>query len=151
MSELPPDAPSDAMNSIAEGLELLDRISDESAQRTGAQPSHSATISKEGDTIEIVDHGAKLRVDSAGLAFNEWDAQYYEVLVRRIDRRWNKYLVYMDAEPDWDSGEAGQKKLQMKNTRNALCADLNELVDLFETVLKVSLPDHYSHFRICGQ
>jgi hypothetical protein len=145
------DARGDAMQAISNGLQLLDQIADETARRAGEQPVHSASARRTGRNLEIVEHGYAVEVTPDELAFNEWDAPYYEVLQNRIRQRWQQYLKYLDEEPGWKPHEAGQKKLQMNQVRDELCKDLYELVDLFESVLKMSLPDHYSHHRVCNQ
>jgi len=143
--------PMSALTLIGTGLGLVDRFYD-LAKKWKGEPAgeHSVNVDAEADKLVVRAHGQVQEVSADELQMSAFDQVRHDTLMERITIYWTRYNA-IDVERAAAAGdEKARLGVQMDRLRDELCPDFRQLVKMYETILRVSLPDHYTLYDVCA-
>lgn len=140
------------ISGISMGLKLVDQFRELAIRFMGKRPhAPSASVDQEGDSLQIKDHGNVVEtIDASQIQVGELDDVRLNALQRRIKANWELFNELYAQEPLLATEERARIKMRMDKMQGELCEDFRELVGLYERVLGISLPDHYSLYEVCS-
>ena len=143
--------PMTAITTISAGLKLVDQFRELALRFMGSAPkAPPARAEQSGDVIEIKHNGQVTEeVKAEALRLDHWDDVRYRALETRTRLSWTLFNELDTQLPLLAGLQLAQVKLQMENTKQALCVDFWEMVGIYERALGVGLPDHYKLFEVC--
>ncbi|GEM_PF-2329404 len=137
---------------IAAGLKMVDQFRDLALKFLGKKvtpPSAIAAQTQSGDAIQIKYQGQIVQeITSSRLDLHNIDEVRLDALRKRIDINWRLFNKHFADLPLASQDERARIELKMERIQAELCADFRELVGLYERILGVSLPDHYSLYEV---
>jgi hypothetical protein len=138
---------------IGSGLKLVDQFRDLALKFIGKKPTPpSAIAEKSGNAIEIKSHGRVVqRIEGNSLRLNEFDNVRFRALDQRVKLNWTLFNELYAQLPILSIDERVRIEIRVSKIKEELCQDLREIVGLYEGVLGVGLPDHYSLHEICAE
>jgi hypothetical protein len=144
--------PETVITTISLGLKLVDQFRELVLRFFGRPaPAPSATAEQSGNAIEIKSHGQVYqRVESSQLKMDSFDEVRYRALEQRVRMSWSLFHELFAQLPLLPTDEQVRIKLRMERIKEELCQDFRGMVRMYEELMGVSLPDHYSLYEVCG-
>ncbi len=141
------------MATISAGLALIDKFYDLATKVKGEEPgphSFELEVNKEQKKLTVKEHGhVTHEMEEKDLRLGEFDQVRHDTLKRKIERNWKKYNA-LDEEKDMAAVEERIRLEQhMDKIKTTLCSDFRELIQIYEDVLGMVLPDHYTLYQVC--
>jgi hypothetical protein len=142
--------PLSVMAAIGAGLGLVDRFYDLVKKLRGERAGqHSVQVDAANDRLIVNDHGYVQEFTADQIQMSEFDQRRHNALMARIDINWTRFN---DIDVERAAASADEKSrlgVQMGRLQEELCKDFREVVGMYESILGVSLPDHYTLYDIC--
>ena len=141
------------MGAISGGLALIDKFYDLATKVKGEEPgphSFQLEVNEEQKKLTVKEHGNVTReMEEKDLRLGEFDQIRHDTLKRKIERNWKKYNS-LDEEKDMAAAdERIRLEQKMDDIKTALCEDFRQLVQIYEEILGIAFPDHYTLHRVC--
>ena len=140
------------INAISLGLKLVDQFREMVIRFRGDKPhAPSASVDQEGDALQIKEHGQVVQqVDATQIRMGDVDEVRLRALERRIKVNWELFNELFSQEPLLAVEERARIKIRMDRMKDDLCEDFREMVRMYEQILNIGLPDHYSLYEVCS-
>lgn len=143
--------PATALALIGTGLGLVDRFYDLAKKWKGEEAGeHSVKVDRKEDKLVINDHGYLQEVTAHELQMSAFDKRRHDALMKRIEIHWAQYNDIDEARAAAAADEKARLGVQMNRLESELCPDFQELVRMYESILRRGLPDHYTLYEICA-
>lgn len=136
---------------IGSGLAVVDQFVNLAERlNSGRATDHGGHVEAREDAVVIVDHGHVTEVAAGDLDLDAFDRERYDALWARVKINWKQYNG-LDVERAMASAdEKVRLGVRMDHLKAELCPDFRDVVRMYEAVLHVHLPDHYSLYSVCG-
>jgi hypothetical protein len=143
--------PISIITAVGAGLKLIDQFRDLAIKVSGRTPSPPSTLAtKEGSAIEIKAGGQVLqRIESSQLKTGSLDDVRFRALEHRIASNWALYYGNYSELPMLAADERVRVQVRMERMKQELCQDFRSITKMYEDILGVGLPDHYSLYEVC--
>lgn len=143
--------PATLLTLIGTGLALVDRFYDLAKKWKGQKVGeHKVKVDSEKDKLVLNYYGLEQEIAADELEMSAFDRKRHDTLRKRIAIHWDQYNEIdadrASAAPD----ERARLGAQMNRLEEELCPDFRELVGMYETILRRSLPDHYKLYEVCS-
>ena len=142
--------PMTVLTLIGSGLGIVDKFYDVAKKWQGEKAGeHSVTVDAAEDKLVISDHGHVQEISADELELSAFDKRRHDALSQRIDILWAQYNDIDVARAAAAADEKARLAVQMDRLRGELCPDFRSVVQMYEKILRRSLPDHYTLYDIC--
>ena len=143
--------PASLLGLIGSGLSLVDQFYDLTKKLRGEEPGeHRVNVKTEEAKIVVSENGYEQEIEAHRLNLAAFDRVRHDALRKRINTLWKRYNGIDVKRASASADEEIRLTIQMDELREQLCPAFRELVGMYENVLGVGLPDHYTLYDVCA-
>jgi hypothetical protein len=136
---------------IGTGLGLVDKFYDLNKKILGENPGdHRVSVEPQQNKLVIIDNSYRQEVNADDLNLNNFDQIRHDALRETIRINWETFNGLYVERARASADEKVRLKIRMDDLKSELCPDFKELVRMYEEVIGISLPDHYTLYRVCA-
>jgi hypothetical protein len=154
-----PMGPIEVITTVGAGLKVIEQFREVAGRLFGRQPtdekgnadgaSESAKIAD--GKLEIVTNGTRQVFSPDKIDINQWDEVRLRSLKKKIDDGWAIFNSLDEQLETMSALEIAKTRVTMEDRRKTLCANLRELIGIYERLFGVKFPSKYSLLDMCPE